>query len=159
RLQVADTAQHEEPDDALRLRLEMRLPIGRLPRLAADDAVTEEHRTEGETGEAKPEIRQESSSVHMRPPENATKRNSHKKHERHKKSKEGGPTPGARPRHRRGDSPHPARLTGCGRHFGHEVLLHGEPWRAEVDQQASLDAGRLQVAQDLGNVLVRDEPD
>src|SRR5262249_3716843 len=58
RLQVADTAQHEEPDDALRLRLEMRLPVGRLPRLGADDAVLEQHGAEGEPGEAHADIGQ-----------------------------------------------------------------------------------------------------
>src|SRR5438128_775018 len=61
-LDVAHTTDHEQPDDTLRLGREVRLPVGRFPfrsRIPARDAVAMEHRAQGQSGEAHPQVRKE----------------------------------------------------------------------------------------------------
>src|SRR5262249_22117723 len=69
RLQVADAAHEEQPDDPLRLRGEVRLAVGRGARPGGpDDAVAGEHRPEGEPGEAPRGVGEEGAAVHGEPP-------------------------------------------------------------------------------------------
>ena len=64
-LHVADAADHEQPDDALRLRREVRLAGGRRPGgRVAGEAVAVEHRAEREAGEAHAEVGEERAARH-----------------------------------------------------------------------------------------------
>ena len=64
RLHVGDAAVHEQPDDGLRLRREVRLAVGRRPFRVGRVAVAVQHGRERETGEAAKGIGEERTAMH-----------------------------------------------------------------------------------------------